>query len=184
MLDDLKYSGPERLDDGLKAVMGDRGNLDILDLGCGSGLGGLKMKPRAASLIGVDLAPEMIALASARNIYDRLDVGEITQWLQQSRENFDLIFSSDCLIYFGDLSQIIGLAANHLRPGGFFALSMECGKHYPYRLTDTGRYNHHPDHVREAAAKAGLDVRYINEAFLRFEYGEEVAGLFAVLGKS
>ena len=41
------------------------------------------IKPRAAELVGVDLSPEMIELARARNIYDRLEVAEITAWLDQ-----------------------------------------------------------------------------------------------------
>jgi predicted TPR repeat methyltransferase len=60
---------------------------------------------------------------------------------------------------------------------------MERGETYPFRLTDTGRYAHHPDHVREAAAAAGLAVAWMEEAFLRMEYGVPVTGLFAVLKK-
>ena len=42
---------------------------------------------------------------------------------------------------------------------------------------------HHPDHVREVAAQAGFELAQLNEAFLRYEYGEEVMGLYAVLRK-
>jgi predicted TPR repeat methyltransferase len=183
MLDDLKYAGPQRIEDGLKAVIGDRRELRVLDLGCGSGLSGAMIKPRATSLTGVDLSPEMLELARARNIYDRLEQGEITEWLGREETPFDLIMSCDCLIYFGDLGAIVQAAAKRLVPGGVFAMSMERGLRDPYFLTDTGRYTHHPDHVRDVAAKAGLTVAYINEAFLRFEYGEEVMGLYAILQK-
>ena len=181
MLADLKYVGPERMQDALTAVIGEQGGLDVLDLGCGSGLAGVMVKPRAARLTGVDLSPEMIALSRARNIYDKLEVAEITQWLDQGGEPFDLIMSCDCLIYFGDLSVIAAAAKRRLKQGGIFAMSMERGSKHPYFLTDTGRYTHHPDHVREVAAKAGLELAYIHESFLRMEYGEEVMGLYAVL---
>jgi SAM-dependent methyltransferase len=59
------------------------------------------MKRRAAELVGVDLSAEMIELAQARKIYDRLEVAEITGWIEQGRDVFDLIVSTDCLIYFG-----------------------------------------------------------------------------------
>lgn len=183
MLDDLKYAGPQRMQDALQGVIGDRAGLQILDLGCGSGLAGLSIKPRAAHLVGVDLAPEMIELARARNIYDRLEVAEITAWLDQGETPFDLIMSCDCLIYFGDLSEITRAAARRLKPGGVFAMSMERGDRAPFHLADTGRYTHHPDHVREVAAKAGLTVARMDEAFLRLEYGVDVIGLFAVLAK-
>jgi predicted TPR repeat methyltransferase len=131
----------------------------------------------------VDLSPEMLALARARNIYDDLEVGEITAWLGKDQIPFDLILSSDCLIYFGDLTDIVAAAAKRLKPGGFFAFSMENGNSYPYRLTDTGRYTHHADHVREAAAKAGLSVTHMAESFLRMEYGDQVMGLYVSLKK-
>src|ERR1700722_3221192 len=106
MLEDLRYAGPERMQDALRPVLGDRGGLAILDLGCGSGLAGVSVKPQAATLVGVDLSPEMIALAQARNIYDRLEVAEITEWLAQDQALYDLIISCDCMIYFGDLAPI------------------------------------------------------------------------------
>ena len=183
MCEDLKYAGPERLQDGIKAVIGDKSGLMMLDLGCGSGLMGVNTKWRAADLTGVDLSPEMIELARARNIYDRLEIAEITGWLDQGGKLFDLIVSSDCLIYFGDLGGIVTAAARRLVPGGLFAFSMERGNRSPFHLTDTGRYSHHPDHVRDVAAQAGLEVSQLNEAFLRYEYGEEVMGLYAVLRK-
>ena len=184
MREDLKYCGPERLHEGITAVIGDKTGLAVLDLGCGSGLAGFGVKSRAAELTGVDLSPDMIELARARNIYDRLEVAEITSWLNQGEAPFDIIQSCDCLIYFGDLSVIVAAAARRLKPGGIFAMSMERGNRMPFHLTDTGRYTHHPDHVRDVAAKAGLAVAQMNESFLRMEYAEEVMGLYAVLQKS
>jgi predicted TPR repeat methyltransferase len=184
MLEDLKYQGPERLSEGIRSVIGEAAGLAVLDLGCGSGLAGTRLKSWAGQMTGVDLAPEMIALAGKRNIYDRLEVGEITEWLQNSAERFDLIASCDCIIYFGDLHRIAAAAATRLNLGGVFALSMERGDRYPFHLTDTGRYEHHPDHVREAAAAAGLTVAYLQDAFLRMEYGSSVTGLFVVLKNS
>jgi predicted TPR repeat methyltransferase len=184
MREDLRYVGPERMQDALQAVIADRTGLSILDLGCGSGLAGVSMRPRAAEMVGIDLSPEMIALARARGIYDRLEIAEITDWLGQGQTLFDLIISCDCLIYFGDLGRIVRAAASRLKPGGFFAMSMERGDRHPFHLTDTGRYTHHPDHVREVAAQAGLAVARMDESFLRMEYGEEVMGLYAVLGRA
>jgi len=125
----------------------------------------------------------MIDLARARNIYDRLEVAEITQWLGRDDTLFDLIISCDCLIYFGDLGPITGAAARRLKQGGVLAMSMERGDRYPFHLTDTGRYTHHPDHVRDVATKSGLAVARLDENFLRMEYDEKVMGLYAVLVK-
>ena len=184
LCEELYYEGPQHLHDVIKAVVGDRRDLIVVDLGCGSGLAGLQLKPLAARMTGVDLSPEMIELARKRNVYDQLEVSEITRWLCASQDHFDLIAACDCLIYFGDLRQVVVPAAKRLKRDGVFAFSLERGDQYPLRLTDSGRYAHHAQHVREVAAEAGLHVARLEEAFLRMEYGEEVTGLFVALTQS
>ena len=184
---ELGYKGPEQVRELLDPLLGDRGNLAVLDLGCGTGLAGVQFKPRASRLVGVDISPEMIELARARNLYDRLDVAEITDWLERSSERFEgrfeLVLCCDCLIYFGDLRQVLLPAAALLCPKSLFAFTLERGDRYPHRLSDTGRYTHHIDHVREVAAEAKLNVVRLEEQFLRTEYGSPVTGLFVVLEK-
>jgi predicted TPR repeat methyltransferase len=68
-----------------------------------------------------------------------------------------------------------------VKKGGFFAFSLERGARYPFHLTDTGRYTHSADHVRDVATNAGLTVMRLDESFLRMEYGAEVIGLFVLL---
>ena len=184
LIGELSYRGPEGVQQIIDPLLADRRQLAILDLGCGSGLAGVRFKPLAASLVGVDISPEMLALARARDIYDRLDVAEITEWLTRSAESFDLIVSCDCLIYFGDLRQVVLPAARRLLPGGILAFTLERGDRYPFRLTDSGRYAHDAKHVTEVAAEAGLIVKSLDEAFLRKEYGVDVTGLYVALGHS
>jgi len=184
LIGELSYRGPEGVQQIIDPLLADRRQLAILDLGCGSGLAGVRFKPFAASLVGVDISPEMLALARAREIYDRLDVAEITEWLSRSTESFDLILSCDCLIYFGDLRQVVLPAAKRLLPGGMLAFTLERGDRYPFRLTDSGRYAHDARHVTEVAAEAGLIVKSLDEAFLRKEYGVDVTGLYVALSHS
>lgn len=179
--EELSYEGPQRLYELIKAVLGDRQGLVAVDLGCGSGLAGSQMRSLAARMTGVDLSPEMIELARARNIYDQLEVAEITRWLAGNNDHFDLIVACDCLIYFGDLRQVVIPSAKKLERDSVLAFTVERGDQYPFRLTDSGRYTHHAQHIREVAAEAGLHVARLEEAFLRMEYGAEVTGLFVVL---
>jgi predicted TPR repeat methyltransferase len=125
----------------------------------------------------------MVELARARSLYDQLEVAEITDWLRRSSDHFDLVAGCDCLIYFGDLRQVVAPAGSLLNPGGAIVFTVERGDHYPFCLTDSGRYAHHPDHVREVAKEAGLEVVRLEEGYLRMEYGSEVTGLFAALRK-
>jgi predicted TPR repeat methyltransferase len=181
--EELYYEAPQRLHDLIKGIVGERQDLTVLDLGCGSGLAGLRLKPLAARMTGVDLSPEMIELARARNIYDRLEVAEITRFLREHQEHFELIAACDCLIYFGDLRQVVIPVSEKLERNGIFAFTLERGEQYPFRLTDTGRYTHHAQHVREVAAEAALRVEHLAEGYLRMEYGAEVTGLFVALKK-
>jgi len=184
LCEELSYEAPQRLHELLKQVFGERRGLSVLELGCGSGLAGLRLKELAAKMAGVDLSPEMIELARARNIYDRLEIAEITQWLGSNQEEFDLIAACDCLIYFGDLRQVIVPGVKGLAPGGVLAFTVERGAQYPFRLTDNGRFTHSAQHIREVAADAGLEVVRLDEGYLRMEYGEEVIGLLVALRKA
>ena len=51
-------------------------------------------------------------------------------------------------------------------------------------ITDSGRYEHHVDHIRDVAKAAGLELAVLSEGFLRKEYGADVIGIFAVMKKT
>ena len=184
MRENLSYQAPERLQELICAEIGAAAGLEILDMGCGTGLVGVALRERAAHLAGIDLSPEMIEFARGRGVYDQLEVAEITEWLDQSRAQFDLIAACDCLVYFGDLGPVTLSAARRLKPGGCFAFTVERGQRHPFHLADSGRYTHHPGYVREVAAEAGLLVARLEDSFLRTEGGLEVTGLLALLRNS
>jgi predicted TPR repeat methyltransferase len=181
LYEELEYKGPQRVHELIESRLAGRTSLAVLDLGCGTGIGGVEFKPLASRLIGVDISPEMIDLARARNLYDSLDVSEITEWLEGCQERFDLVLACDCLIYFGDLRQVVLPVAKLLGPRGLFAFTLEKGDVYPHNLTYTGRYAHTARHVRDVAGEAGLNVARLEEAFLRHEIGVPVAGLYVAL---
>ncbi len=181
MCDDLEYAGPSQLREVIDQALGDRTNLSILDLGCGTGLAGLEVADRADRLVGIDLSPEMIEQAKERNIYHEFHVAEVSTWLEKTEEKFDLIMACDTLIYFGDLQQVIIPATKLLAPNGLIAFSVERAETAPFHLTDNGRYIHHPDHILAVAKVANMQITHQAEAFLRMEYGEEVTGMFVTL---
>ena len=117
--------------------------------------------------------------------YDVLHVAEITAFLGAADARcFDLIASCDAFIYFGDLRQVVAPAAKRLAPDGVMAFTVERSDTYPFKLTDSGRFAHHRNHVTEVAREAGLSVLQITDAVLRYEYGNPVSGLVAVLGEA
>ena len=54
-----------------------------------------------------------------------IGLAEVTEFLARDEEKFDLIMACDCLIYFGDLRQVIEPATKRLRPGGIIDVEAE-----------------------------------------------------------
>src|SRR6202012_4484032 len=105
----LKYEAPQLLHAALQrpGQLPRESGLRILDLGCGTGLCGPLLRPWAARLVGVDLSPKMLSKAAARGVYDQLNCAELTQWLAEEAQPFDVIVCADVLCYFGDLAQAL-----------------------------------------------------------------------------
>ncbi len=100
----LKYQVPKLL---LQSVLQatQRRDLDVLDLGCGTGLCGVELRPFARRMVGVDLSPAMLKAAEARTIYDQLILGDLISTLRSPGDGYDLIVAGDVLIYVGDLAE-------------------------------------------------------------------------------
>jgi predicted TPR repeat methyltransferase len=180
MCDELGYQGPVHLGAVIEQAIGDRKGLRILDLGCGTGLAAQTVSPVADLLVGVDLSAEMLEQAKQRDIYTELHHSELTAFLSDLDRQFDLIIACDTFIYFGDLNRVLELAEKHLAPGGVIAFSVERDDdHNPFRLTDNGRYVHHPDHVSAVADRLDLVIVDQSTEFLRMEYGQEVEALYS-----
>jgi len=182
MVTDLEYCGPQVLAEALHRVLGATAQLDVLELGCGTGLAGPHLRMLARRLIGIDLSPDMAKRANKTRCYDAVEVAEITEWLGRGTgRDFDLIAACDTFIYFGDLRQVLTPAAGRLRRGGTLALTVEREDTRSFRLTDSGRFVHGESHIREAADAAGFEVVSVENTTLRYEYGDPVAGLVVVL---
>jgi predicted TPR repeat methyltransferase len=122
----------------------------------------------------------MLAQAKDENVYDALTKAELTEYLRDNREAFDLIVSADTLVYFGGLEGVIAAVAGALRPNGLFAFTLEHAvgdsTDVGYRLELHGRYSHVRGYVEQALRSAGLQPT-IMQAKLRTEAGAPVRGL-------
>jgi predicted TPR repeat methyltransferase len=175
----LNYRAPSLVAELLERHAGSQ-NLAILDLGCGTGLSGMALKPFASTLDGVDLSPGMVAKARERNLYDLLATAEARRFLEMSDRNWDVIAAVDVLNYVGDLTPLLTAAARRIRANGMFVGTVEkCDAGTV--LTTNRRYAHGHDHLKSAAAAATLRAVEIVEGVLRTEGGAPVPGLiFAV----
>jgi len=182
LVDRLHYDGPELLYDTLRrSIVLRSGDLDVLDIGCGTGLAGAAFRRVARVLDGLDLAQAMLERAKARAIYDRLDQGEIVAELPHLGRCYDLVVAADLLAYFGDLVPVFTAVRGVLKDRGHFAFSVEKGDADGFRLGSTGRYQHHPDYVQEVADGVRLEKLHCREATLREQDDPPVTALFFVL---
>jgi predicted TPR repeat methyltransferase len=176
----VNYQGPQLL---RAAVLGDRAarGLDVLDLGCGTGLCGVAFRDLAGTLTGVDLSANMLARARGRGVYDHLTHGDLVEALRASRGAFDLILAADVFIYVGDLAPVFPEAAGALRPGGRFAFVVEADDGADYVLRPTRRYAHPPQYIRALARSCGFARRSSRRALLRMQGTRPIEGDVYVL---
>ena len=159
--------------------------MNILDLGCGTGLGAQLYQPFAKKLTGVDISPKMLEKAEEKKLYNRLEIFDILQdW--NFPEKFDLIYSSDVFVYFGDLDRIIRSAASYLVKGGIMAFSVERldeNKSVDFKLFPSGRYAHSRAYIQSCLKRHGLQLIKETKSDIRKQSGVPVKGLLIVAQK-
>jgi predicted TPR repeat methyltransferase len=182
----LEYQAPALVGEALRRTAGEpRGDLDIVDAGCGTGLLAPYLRPYARRLVGVDLSPKMLEKAAQRGEYDEMLATELTAYLRNSPEAFDIIASSDTLVYFGDLGEVLFAAHTALRPGGRLVFTLEHEGNegdapLGYRILPHGRYQHTEAYVRKTLNEAAFETVGIEKEALRREGSQYVGGLLVL----
>ena len=186
LLERLDYCAPELLLDAVRPPEGQRFRLgSVLDLGCGTGLGGAAFRPYCDWLAGVDISSGMVEQARAKGLYDRLVVAELMEFLAaEAGAQHHLALAADVFVYCSDLAPIAAAIARVLAPGGLFAFTVETHENISdksgVRLQGTLRYAHGQAHVRAALSAAGLQILQLTGASTRTEKGAPVPGLLVV----
>jgi predicted TPR repeat methyltransferase len=188
LVEGLAYRGPQRLLDAVERALSPHPQVGaMLDLGCGTGLAGAAFRPLVRHLTGVDLSPGMIAQAHAKGIYDRLETGELVEFLaaeRAARRHYDLVIAADVFVYLFDLTPVARAVADVLSPGGLFAFTVEThdgdGSGDGVELGDRLRYRHGAAHVRAAVVSGRLRLIELTLVATRIESGAAVPGLLLV----
>ena len=179
----LGYRTPAALDALIRSNQHPAAQLDILDLGCGTGLCAPLLHPYARRLDGVDLSPQMLDKAAGRALYDDLACADLVSYLDRRDGAWDLAVAADVLVYIGDLAPVFSAVHRALRPGGRFCFSVEASAGADYVLRPSNRYAHTLAYLQRLAAATGFTVLATEDLAVREENGAPLAAHAILLGK-
>jgi predicted TPR repeat methyltransferase len=152
----------------------------VVDLGCGTGLMGERLRPIVDDLEGHDISVAMLAKARSKGVYDRLVRSDL-QTLELRPASIDLAVCADVFLYVGALERIFAMVATALRPGGLFGFSVESSTTgEPLVLQSSRRYAHSERYIRKTLAASGFAVVSLDQAFIRQDRGAPIEGLIVV----
>ncbi|MCV3243213.1 class I SAM-dependent DNA methyltransferase [Mesorhizobium sp. ZC-5] len=178
LVEKLGYRVPELLDGAIRAQ---RDRFDYaIDLGCGTGLMGERLRPMAKFLEGYDISAAMLKKAETKRIYDKLAKADL-QTIRLAPESADLVTAADVFMYVGALDGVFATVAAVLKAGGLFAFSVEAHEGpEDVVLRTSRRYAHSEAYLRRLLENAGLSVVSLDRADIRMDRGAAIEGLIVV----
>jgi len=175
----LGYRLPKIVADQILERYPDR-HLNVLDLGCGTGLLGVCLGRLDGFLIGVEISQKMLEQAARHKVYDRFHTVDLNEALAATpAAQYEVLAALDVFIYTGDVSRAIADAHRILQPAGDFYFSCELAAEEGADLVlqANGRYAHKRSHVARLCREAGFETVDIQELDLRREAGVPVPGI-------
>jgi predicted TPR repeat methyltransferase len=180
LVNTLGYRAPELVQGAIRAAAPERVFGRAIDLGCGTGLMGERLRSFVGDLEGHDISAAMLKKAEARKLYDRLVKSDL-QILELPLDSADLITAADVFIYVGALERIVAAVASALSNSGLFAFTVE--EHAGpegFLLRESRRYAHAERYVRGVLAASGLSVASLATEVIRMDRSEPANGLIVV----
>lgn len=185
LVGELGYSTPRHVREALERVLDTVRALNILDIGCGTGLSGEEVKHLAGRLVGVDLSSKMVEVARRKGIYDSLHVADIVNFMRSDAGQYNAVLSVDVFVYIGDLSTVFELCKSLLVGSGVFAFSVEATEDSAdYILKSTNRYAHSRSYIDKLAEQYQMKCLSCDEVVLRKQKSEPVKGYIYVLQRN
>jgi predicted TPR repeat methyltransferase len=183
LVDKLDYRLPEFLDQAIRTARPGRFSL-VLDLGCGTGLMGQRLRPIADRLEGYDISASMLRKARVKGVYDLLAKADLQQF-SYAGPKADLVTVADVFIYVGALEGVMKTIAGMLAGDGLFAFSVETlAGGGDFALQQSRRYAHSQSYVKRVLATNGFSILSLQTTVIRQDRREPVQGLAVVAAQS
>lgn len=180
--DDL-FFGPAHVETVTGRLLPGKTGLSVLDIGCGTGACGVFLRPMASALHGVDLSPHMLEQARSKNLYDRLECGDMLALLRETAACYDLISASGVIILLGDLEAPLQAVAHALKPGGLFIFTLYSDDGEGISVRENLHFAHSRKHLEEKTRIARLQTVSIESVVHEIANGIPQAGLIVALQK-
>ncbi|MBP5398830.1 MAG: tetratricopeptide repeat protein [Alphaproteobacteria bacterium] len=166
-MQNIDYQLPKEI-----ASLIDNSNDIIVDLGCGTGLLGEKIRDKCRQLIGVDISKKMLEKAAAKKIYDHLEQADIIEFCNQLPPS-SLVIAADVIGYIGDLKPLIAKIFPHRF---IFSAALDDKLSQNFSLTPQGRYIYNPTYINDTLKDCGYNDTSQHKTILRTENGTPVYG--------
>lgn len=173
----LHYQLPQRFFELMQELSGQvYKEWHILDLGCGTGLCGKYFKTETNKIVGVDLSQKMLDVAALKHVYDELVLADVSAFLQNQHDLYNLIIAGDVLGYIGELTHLFLHINQALKEKGWFVFSAEKCEEKGFHVTAFGRFVYSQSYLDQMLLQKCFHIIHYEITTLRVENNEPVQG--------
>lgn len=192
LVEKLDYTVPEKLAALITGHTGEARFAAVIDLGCGTGLFGERIRDKADRLEGFDLSGNMLAKAEVKGLYDHLAQADLSLppetsglFSEMPDHRADLVSAADVLMYLGSLDSVFVIASQLVTSKGLFAFSVEdSDAEGDFILRPSLRYAHSETYIQSLCKRFGLEILAVSKTAIRNDGGKPVSGILFLTRRS
>lgn len=169
LVEQLDYKTPDLISQLFYKEKGDELVGSVLDLGCGTGLVGEKIRENCQRLEGIDLSQKMVELAARKQVYDKVTKADIVEYLASKELDFDCFIAADVFVYLGDLAEVFCQIKSKNKRRGMLFFSTEHNEKEGFFLETSGRFSHSKSYVESLCVEFGYTISSFSKTKLRKE---------------
>lgn len=160
--------------------------LNILDLGCGTGICGhfLKIHDIESHITGVDISSRMLNIArgcfiKGKPVYNELIHMEMAEFLEEKKRLYDIIIFAEVLHYLHDLQPELELAKSSISKKGVIICLVRRKEGDGVDFINKGDYFRHSEsYIEHVAKEINMQISYMSYCKI---YGSQVDGILFAL---